>query len=322
MIFLNLEVFSFPKARSNNAIELGYPTHYWVEADTLNLYGEVSGNRWQLAVNVTSETALALSIKTDCSRIILTAQRGEKRRVFGLGHQFSHVDLNRHRVPLLSQEPGIGRGIQPLSFFMNLLFGAGGSDVQSSAPSSFFFTDEWIGYFLDSGAVAFVDFTADDSMSWDINLGECRLHLYVHENPRDLLSEYTNDIGRMQPLPDWIHRGAIIGLQGGSDRLDAVHQLLKKANAKLAGYWLQDWIGQRKTSIGWQLWWNWELDEQHYPRWTAQREALLSEDVRLMSYINPFWSTSRTSRACVETCMRKRYCIVISCSRAGGSPMT
>ncbi|MGB0647757.1 MAG: alpha-glucosidase [Bradymonadia bacterium] len=280
--------FFFPKARSNVASELGYPTHYLAKDDALILFGEVSGFRWRLAVHVTSETGLVLNINTDFSRIVLTARRSEKRRVFGLGHQFSHVDLNGYRVPLISQEPGIGRGIQPLSFFMNLLFGAGGSDVQSSAPSSFFLTDEWIGYFLDSCAVAFVDFTLPHTMSWDINQGECRLRLYVHENPRDVLSEYTSEIGRMLPLPDWIHRGAIIGLQGGSDRLDVVHERLKNVEAKLAGYWLQDWIGQRKTSIGWQLWWNWELDERHYPRWTAQREALRSEGVRLMSYINPF----------------------------------
>ena len=32
-------------------------------------------------------------------------------------------------------------------------------------------------------------------------------------------------------------------------------------------YWLQDWTGLRIDKFGKRLWWNWELDEDHYPHW-------------------------------------------------------
>jgi alpha-glucosidase len=51
---------------------------------------------------------------------------------------------------------------------------------------------------------------------------------------------------------------------------------------------LQDWVGQRQTSFGTQLWWNWELDREHYPDWDSLREHLEARDIRLMTYINPF----------------------------------
>jgi len=47
-------------------------------------------------------------------------------------------------------------------------------------------------------------------------------------------------------------------------------------------------VGQRQTSFGSQLWWNWELDRDHYPGWDDLRAYLASEGVRLMSYVNPF----------------------------------
>lgn len=50
----------------------------------------------------------------------------------------------------------------------------------------------------------------------------------------------------------------------------------------------QDWVGQRKTSIGWQLWWNWEVDTDHYPEWEHLVQDLSSRGVRTMTYCNPF----------------------------------
>lgn len=47
-------------------------------------------------------------------------------------------------------------------------------------------------------------------------------------------------------------------------------------------------MGQRKTSIGWQLWWNWEVDRDHYPGWEELVADMKSHGVRTMAYLNPF----------------------------------
>ena len=50
---------------------------------------------------------------------------------------------------------------------------------------------------------------------------------------------------------------------------------------------LQDWVGQRKTAIGSQLWWNWEVDDDHYAGWKDLIRDLRCGGVRTMTYCNP-----------------------------------
>ena len=57
-------------------------------------------------------------------------------------------------------------------------------------------------------------------------------------------------------------------------------------------------MGQRKTSIGWQLWWNWELDRTHYPTWEADRKSLEAQGIKLLTYVNPFLADVSTKGAC------------------------
>jgi alpha-glucosidase len=80
-------------------------------------------------------------------------------------------------------------------------------------------------------------------------------------------------------------------LQGGTQKVLDLSERLEALDTPVAAYWLQDWVGQRETSFGTQLWWNWELDRGHYPDWNALRERLAEEDVRLMTYVSPLLAT-------------------------------
>jgi len=61
-------------------------------------------------------------------------------------------------------------------------------------------------------------------------------------------------------------------LQGGTDKVLDAYDELEALGTPVAAVWLQDWVGQRETNFGIQLWWNWELDEDHYPGWDQLRE--------------------------------------------------
>jgi len=50
---------------------------------------------------------------------------------------------------------------------------------------------------------------------------------------------------------------------------------------------MQDWVGQRKTIIGSQLWWNWEVDTTHYAGWKQLVDDLHIQNIRVMAYCNP-----------------------------------
>jgi alpha-glucosidase len=107
-------------------------------------------------------------------------------------------------------------------------------------------------------------------------------------SPLELIEEYTAYAGRMRRLPDWILGGAVIGMQGGTAKVREVLGRLAERDVPVAAFWLQDWVGQRTTSFGKQLWWNWELDTERYPEWPALVSELEARGIRVMTYVNPF----------------------------------
>lgn len=80
--------------------------------------------------------------------------------------------------------------------------------------------------------------------------------------------------GYTPPVPDWVNKGAIIGLQGGSESVSRKYGMLSRAGVKMGGLWLQDWVSKRKSRGYSRLWWNWELDESHYPNWHKMRQQI------------------------------------------------
>ncbi|EMS48824.1 Alpha-glucosidase yihQ [Triticum urartu] len=85
----------------------------------------------------------------------------------------------------------------------------------------------------------------------------------------------------------WITSGAVVGMQGGTDAVRRVWSQLRDHDVPVSALWLQDWVGQRKTAIGSQLWWNWEVDDDHYAGWKDLIRDLRCDGVRTMTYCNP-----------------------------------
>ncbi|VAH76004.1 unnamed protein product [Triticum turgidum subsp. durum] len=81
--------------------------------------------------------------------------------------------------------------------------------------------------------------------------------------------------------------GAVVGMQGGTDAVRRVWSQLQDHDVPVSAFWLQDWVGQRKTAIGSQLWWNWEVDDDHYSGWKDLIRDLRRDGVRTMTYCNP-----------------------------------
>ena len=110
----------------------------------------------------------------------------------------------------------------------------------------------------------------------------------VAKDYKTIISENAKHQGLMREVPDWFHKGAIIGIQGGTKKVAAIYDSLMKYNASVSGLWLQDWVGQRITSFGKQLWWNWQLDKKHYPYWPNLSEKITDDSVPILVYLNPF----------------------------------
>jgi alpha-glucosidase (family GH31 glycosyl hydrolase) len=221
-------------------------------------------------------------------RVYLTCASSPEERFFGFGVQYTHFDLKGRKVPIFIQEQGVGRGEQPVTLAANWRADAGGKWYTSYASVPHYVTSEMRSLFLENYEYSSFDLREEDRVQVEVFSSRMSGQILSGETPAELIEQYTEYSGRMRPLPGWILGGAVVGVQGGTDKVLDISDKLEALDVPVAAFWLQDWVGQRRTGFGTQLWWNWELDEDHYPEWNLLRERLEQRDIRLMTYVSPF----------------------------------
>jgi len=209
-------------------------------------------------------------------------------RFFGFGEQFTHLDLKGRKLPVITQEQGIGRGGEPLTSLLNLVApGSGGDWYTTYAVVPFYITSLGRSLFLENYEVSIFDMEDPNRLEITLLGRQMRGRILRGASPLDLIEEYTAYAGRMSPLPDWVNEGAVVGMQGGTAEVYAKLDQLQAHDTPIAAFWLQDWVGKRITLLASQLWWNWELDRSQYPGWEEMVRTLRAQGIRVMTYINP-----------------------------------
>src|SRR5262249_21359027 len=143
--------------------------------------------------------------------------------------------------------------------------------------------------FLENTEYAIFDLSREDQVELALFAPTMAGRIVYGRTPLDLIESYTAYAGRMRPLPDWVHEGVIVGVMGGTATALQKIDTPARADVPVAAFWVQDWVGQRQTSVGTQLWWNWQLDETLYPDWDAMVKTLADRlSARMLIYVNPF----------------------------------
>ncbi|MCJ8167807.1 alpha-glucosidase [Atopomonas sediminilitoris] len=251
--------------------------------------GSVSG--YALIVQADGQRGLRLAVAVDderLNRLYLSWQSEPDEAFYGFGEQFTEFNLKRWRLPILVQEQGIGRGLEPITTGANLNARAGGDWWTSYAPVPHYLSSYMRSFFSESSAYQVFDLRADDKVQLEVHASTLAARIYQGADPAALIEAHTSVVGRMPPLPDWTQRGAILGMQGGTAQVRKVLAELKQVDVPLAGLWVQDWVGQRTTTFGKQLWWSWTLDQQHYNDWPTLQAELAADNIRTLAYVNPF----------------------------------
>lgn len=255
---------------------------------------------WSLAFFPEKEEGhLGFSARVDdprLNRLFLTYASDPEERFAGFGMQFSYAEFKGRRVPIFAGEQGVGRGRQPLTFGADLTNGAGGAWHSTYAPVPFYLTNQNRALFLENYAFSAFDLRDPERVQIELWHDRMKGRILHGRSPMELVERYTAFAGRMRALPHWITSGAVVGVQGGTEKVRRVWKKLRAeagghargAGVPVAALWLQDWVGQRETSFGQQLWWNWTLDRRHYRGFERLRADLDSAGVRLMTYVNPF----------------------------------
>ena len=224
----------------------------------------------------------------DVNRTYLSWFIEEDEHFFGFGEQYSAFDMKGKRLPILVQEQGIGRGAQPITFLAELTNGAGGSWSHTYAPVPQFISSKIQSLYSENKEYQIFHFTDNYKAQLEVFSNHIKGKIYVGKTPASLVEEHTSVVGRMKALPDWTQNGLMLGVQGGTKVAGKKLDALLEHDVPITGLWIQDWVGQRKTDFGKQLWWNWELDEDHYANWDTFKQALDEKDIKVLGYVNPF----------------------------------
>src|SRR5262249_43295935 len=211
--------------------------------------------------------------------------------LFGFGQQLTYFNQKGHVLPMLVQEHGVGRG-QPIITQLVDLIGdrGGGTPYTPECPAPHFISSRLRSMFLENLEYSVFDLRHADRIDIKVWSPVMTGRILYGSTPLDLIEAYTEYTGRMRALPDWIHNGIVVSVQGGTEIVRGKLEALNKAGIPLAGLWIQDWSGVRVTNVGKQLWWDWKLDESYYPGWSRLVDDLAAQGARMLTYINPFLS--------------------------------
>lgn len=217
----------------------------------------------------------------------LPATKGEA--IYGCGEQFSEVNLRGKKVPLWCQEQGIGRG-DPLwfTFLANVFRSAGGNHFTTYYPQPTFVSSE--NYFCHVATYSYALFNFKRKKNHELYIWELPEKILLGKNTTALetVGQLSSYLGRQPILPDWIFDGVILGIQGGSELVSEKLALCEEHGVKVAAVWCQDWEGQRITSFGKQLFWDWIYDPTLYPDFPHFIKQLNAKGIKFLGYINTF----------------------------------
>lgn len=249
-----------------------------------------------------SHLRLNLSIPDDSSynQLWLTYGCAEDEHFYGFGAQYSKFDMKGYRLPMFLSEQGVGRGLEPLTAILDAISkGAGGTWYTTYTHVPFYITSYHRGFLLESPQYSVFDLTQKTSIRLEINNHFLQARIIAGKSPKEVITSYTAYSGRMKSLPEWLNKGAVVGMQGGTNAvlqmLSHIKQVVGSAD-DIASFWLQDWTGQRNFTssardikrVG--LWWNWEVDSTHYPDWMDFISHLQAENITVLTYINALLS--------------------------------
>lgn len=275
--------------------------------------------RYSATIDVVSEYELTFDVRTDApdvNRIWMAFGSQQDEHIFGLGEQFSFLDLKGHRVPLYVMEKGIGRGLEPLTSFIDLApfpasmepFDAlvpefrseshyGSHSYGTYIPIPFFLSNFGRALMLNNSEFSTFDFSEAETVAIEVWASNTSGRIFTGRTPRELLRRYTAYAGRMRSMPEWVVDGVMIGAGGGSQAVRKTISRAVEAYSKLGvsvtSVNIHDWQGRRSGDIfiPSRLWWTFEPDATLYPDWEEMVGEFRDQGIRVVTYYNPMIAT-------------------------------
>jgi alpha-glucosidase len=264
--------------------------HAAIDGDTIRFAAERGmPPRLVMTVRIIGDDAtLEFAAADAANRFWLRLVAEAEEHVWGGGEQMSYFDLRGRRFPLWTSEPGVGRDkTSPITFQADREGRAGGDYWNTNYPQPTWLSSRRIALHVDTTAYSAFDFrepAVHEIEVWEV---PARIELWTRADFVSLVTAMADRFGRQPSLPEWLYRGAIIGLKDGARSFERLARM-EAAGVQVSGLWCEDWVGLRHTSFGARLFWDWRADERRYPDFAAHLAELRARGIRFLGYVNPY----------------------------------
>lgn len=209
--------------------------------------------RFSVALYVPAElpdrVAFDIDVSPDASRdaltkLFFTYSSSPSEDFYGLGGQASFASLKNQSVPIFSREQGVGRGDQPTTRLEDedSYFAGGNTFTTYSAVPQYISSDARVFHLSqESTAYTTFDFRAPDAVTVRYAALHVNGYLMQANNMLDAVTMLTQYTGRMPELPHWVDTGAVLGIQGGQQKVNSIVSQGLELDCPIAAVWLQDW---------------------------------------------------------------------------------
>jgi alpha-glucosidase len=209
--------------------------------------------------------------------------------IFGGGEQFCQINLKGEQVHnVVSEHIALGPILQKTVFRFLPYRVKKHSEMHTYSPMTRFVSSKRYAVRFETDSLGVQDFTAPDALVFRYRRLPQGMAYAAEDCFAAIAKRFTQISPNNQYLPDWCLDGLIIGVQGGIDYTVKKTEGLLNAGVKVAGVWCQDWSGRKITVAGKQVYWNWEVDNAHYPALAGRISKLKEKGVRFLAYINPY----------------------------------
>lgn len=212
--------------------------------------------------------------------------------IYGCGEQFARFDLKGKKVNIwVSEHHSVKKLLK--KFLREKLFGINPNhqspwkDQQTYYAQPTYMSSKGYLFHANSDSYQTYDFMKDQTIHQFRSIPK-EIHLFHHESLLELSGLFSSWIGIQPQLPTWIFNGAIIASQGGTGALLENIKMAQNNHMPLAGVWSQDWSGNLITSFGYQVYWNWQVDDNLYPNLKETIRELNDQGIAFLGYINTF----------------------------------
>lgn len=261
--------------------------------DTIELIFENENISYiKLCISLDNEGRLVIKpsiVDNSWNRFWIRLYADNSEKIYGCGEQMSYFNLRGKRFQIWTSEPGVGRNKETLTtFWADVKDKAGGNYYTTNYPEPTFISTKK--YYCHTTSYQYADFDFRSSDFHELQYWGTPQSIIFEtaDNYIDLVAKLTGLLGRQPVLPKWSDKGALLGIQGGSDKVDKIVAKMRKRGVKLAGVWCQDWEGIRMTSFGKRLFWNWESNQNLYPNLSKKISIWEKDDLKFLAYINPY----------------------------------